>query len=90
MGSSSDHMGCTHKVIAVIIPALTSDSHLKLIVTSFTRGLQEVFWEKLTLFIEIVTSSLRQVILNGDVGGLTKALYSHNRLKCGRVLYILK
>ena len=51
-------MGCTHKVIAVIIPALTSDSHLKLIVTSFTRSLQEVFWEKLTLFIVIVTSSL--------------------------------
>jgi len=88
--SSSYNMECTYKVIAVIIPNLTSDSHLELIVTSFTRSLPEVFWKKLTLLIEIVTSPLHQTILNGNVDDPSKALYSHNRLKCGQGLYILK
>ena len=48
----------TYKEIAVVIAFLTTYTDLNFIVTCFPRSFEEVLWEALSLFVEIVPRSL--------------------------------
>jgi len=47
-----------YEIITVIITILTSNTYLKFVVTCVACCLEEVFWKKLTLLIEVVGSAV--------------------------------
>ena len=52
------YMVDTHKVVAVIVPLLTSDSYLEFIVACISGSFEEVLRQKLSLLVKVICRTL--------------------------------
>jgi hypothetical protein len=48
----------TYEVVTMIITLLLSDTYLRFVITRLACSLEEILWEKLAGFVEIITGAL--------------------------------